>query len=201
MNSAEWIAEKFTINGITYPLQISQKVYRRFNKIWYGRKGREDVEFNIWQQQIGQFYEYNSADLPQFMLSLPCVYILFNNDKVVYIGQTKCLGERIKGHKWKEYNYAQIIVCPDWQTRSNIEKYLIESRNPIYNHVYNTQLQDFSFSLVDYSKEYEFMTRKYSKGDKKSAIKYREKCLLRERIKRGTIAFLKQAQELAQTNN
>ena len=118
MSSEQWIAEEFVIEGVTFPLKVSPKVYRKFHfGGWRGYK-----YFDAWQRHIGQFFEYRgSAHLPTYLEKSPCVYILYNNDEIVYVGQTVQLATRISGHVGKEFNYAQVIVCFDTALRTRIE--------------------------------------------------------------------------------
>lgn len=192
MSSEQWIAEEFVIEGVTFPIKVSPPVYRRRGAIWgaYSYFGK-DTTFNLWQEQIGQFYEYGYAELPQYMLNCPCVYILYHNDEVVYVGQTKKLYGRIRGHFHKEYNYAQIIYCAEFGLRSRIEQFLIETYAPIYNRDFNPDPYSKALSLVDYEKEFTFIHGKRWRN-------HYNKLLFRMRERHGVIELYNMTKKRAE---
>lgn len=162
MSSEQWIAEEFIINGIVYPLKVSPKVCRKFH-FWGWRTYKY---FDAWQQHIGQFFEYrSSAHLPTYLEKLPCVYILYNNDEIVYVGQTVQLATRISGHIGKEFDYVQVIVCLDAGLRTRIEQHLIKTFAPAYNKAGNPQPHAKPIHLINFTEQIDFFNKEYSRED------------------------------------
>lgn len=54
----------------------------------------------------------------------PCVYAVYFDDKLVYIGQTNSLSNRFAGHSFR-YGYAKVIITPwcevEHKTKINIK--------------------------------------------------------------------------------
>lgn len=83
---------------------------------------------------------YNMTEIEQ-----PCIYLLYKrdykgewkkffeeDDKVVYVGQSKRGLERIFEHKDKQFDYIEIIPCQKSKLNELEQKY-IEFYRPIYN--------------------------------------------------------------------
>jgi predicted GIY-YIG superfamily endonuclease len=62
-----------------------------------------------------------------------CIYILWNNDSVVYVGQTNNFGQRVKCHYPKVWNFFSLIHVDDYVERSMKELLLIDYYQPHYN--------------------------------------------------------------------
>ena len=80
----------------------------------------------------------NSNRLSTGFFNTPCVYRLWQEDKLVYVGQTNCLAERIGSHlKDKVFDSFDIYThIENIQVRLAIEKRLIEEHRPKYNIVH-----------------------------------------------------------------
>lgn len=84
----------------------------------------EDIINKFHQSQIG----YNS-NLKTFY-----VYALYDEDEVVYIGQTSQLEYRLKAHgKNKDFNKYSFITCGSYDEMIEIETNLIIELQPKYN--------------------------------------------------------------------
>lgn len=69
----------------------------------------------------------------------PCVYLLYHNEKIVYIGQTICLAKRISEHMQSEKHFDFFTVhsfIDDEYIRLQKEKILIRKHRPKYNIVH-----------------------------------------------------------------
>lgn len=69
-------------------------------------------------------------------LNTPCIYLLYKNDKIVYVGQTKCLAKRISDHivAGKDFdNFAVHSFVKDEYTRLKKEEILIRKYKPVLN--------------------------------------------------------------------
>ena len=63
------------------------------------------------------------------------VYILYKNDEIVYVGQTKQLLFRIGNHsKTKDFDQFSYISCESYEEMMDIETALILELQPKYNH-------------------------------------------------------------------
>lgn len=60
-----------------------------------------------------------------------CVYVLWYNDDIVYVGQTAKFGTRV--HKDKVWNFFSLIQVDDYVERSMKELLLIDYYQPHYN--------------------------------------------------------------------
>lgn len=66
----------------------------------------------------------------------PCIYLLYKNDKIVYIGQTKCLAKRIADHFDSDKEFDNFVVhsfIEDEYIRLKKEQILIRKHKPAYN--------------------------------------------------------------------
>ena len=66
----------------------------------------------------------------------PCIYMLYNNDKIVYIGQTECLARRISEHIQSTKEFDSFVVhsfVEDEYIRLKKEKILIRKYKPALN--------------------------------------------------------------------
>lgn len=64
----------------------------------------------------------------------PGVYFLFNNNDLVYVGESEDIHRRVGQHrKDKEYDSYSFILQEDPHLRKRIEKAYIEQLNPLYN--------------------------------------------------------------------
>ena len=68
-----------------------------------------------------------------FMNKEKCVYVLWLNNEVTYVGQTAFLENRIYGHLDKEWNFISILQTEETYKRVVIEAYLIHHYQPKYN--------------------------------------------------------------------
>ena len=70
-------------------------------------------------------------------LARPSVYILYDNEEVVYVGQSINPYQRMAQHlRDKEFTHIRILICR--KCRMNFwEQKLIEAYNPIYNKTHN----------------------------------------------------------------
>ena len=69
----------------------------------------------------------------------PCIYLLYKNDKIVYIGQTKCLAKRIADHFESDKDFDHFVVhsfVTDDYVRLKKEEILIRKHKPAYNIVH-----------------------------------------------------------------
>ena len=65
-----------------------------------------------------------------------CIYLLYKNDKIVYIGQTKCLAKRIAEHFASDKDFDHFAVhsfIEDEYVRLKKEQILIRKHKPEYN--------------------------------------------------------------------
>jgi hypothetical protein len=72
-------------------------------------------------------------------LNTPCIYMLYKNDKIVYIGQTKCLAKRIADHLQSDKDFDSFAVhsfITDEYVRLKKEEILIRKYKPAYNIVH-----------------------------------------------------------------
>jgi|AntAceMinimDraft_17_1070374.scaffolds.fasta_scaffold00110_48 hypothetical protein len=69
----------------------------------------------------------------------PCVYRLYKEGVLVYVGQTKCLASRIGKHtEDKDFDSFDVYShIENESVRLNVERRLIESSNPLYNKQHN----------------------------------------------------------------
>lgn len=110
-----------------------------------------------------EFGKLDDKDIP----SDPAVYILFHNDELVYVGQTKNLKQRIRNHNYilnsnnyignkkldeDTFNCFFYVVIDNLAERRLLEKILYEAYEPKANFVgyYSNQLE--CGSLADYMK-------------------------------------------------
>jgi len=65
----------------------------------------------------------------------PCVYRLYKENTLVYVGQTRCLASRIGQHiEDKDFDSFDVYShIENEAVRLNVERRLIESANPKYN--------------------------------------------------------------------
>lgn len=68
----------------------------------------------------------------------PCVYILWQNEQMVYIGQTTDLARRISEHReTKNFEYFSVYMhIEDEYNRLKVEEILIKKHKPKYNVVH-----------------------------------------------------------------
>ena len=74
----------------------------------------------------------------------PCVYFLMRENKIIYIGQTKCALTRIGQHKHNLIEFDSFMIhkfIEDEKKRLNLEKRLIKKHRPILNSVHNRDLK------------------------------------------------------------
>ena len=63
-------------------------------------------------------------------------YLLFSNEKLVYVGVSNCIYSRLKQHKReniKQWDTVKFIEEHDREKALEIEYYLIQKFKPIYN--------------------------------------------------------------------
>jgi len=66
----------------------------------------------------------------------PCIYMLYKQDRIVYIGQTECLARRISEHLQSNKNFDSFVVhsfIEDEYIRLKKEQILIRKHKPILN--------------------------------------------------------------------
>jgi hypothetical protein len=66
----------------------------------------------------------------------PCIYMLYKNDKIVYIGQTECLARRIAEHTQTDKDFDSFVIhsfIEDQYIRLKKEEILIRKYKPKYN--------------------------------------------------------------------
>lgn len=61
------------------------------------------------------------------------VYILYNQNTVVYVGQSNCIEKRLLQHTDKIYDKVSTIECTEEKGRLAIETALINQHRPKYN--------------------------------------------------------------------
>lgn len=69
-------------------------------------------------------------------LNTPCIYLLYQGDKIVYVGQTECLARRISEHLQSDKEFDSFVVhsfVKDQYVRLKKEQILIRKHNPKYN--------------------------------------------------------------------
>lgn len=69
----------------------------------------------------------------------PCIYLLYLNDNIVYVGQTLCLARRIQEHmeSGKEFDsFCVHTYMEDEYIRLQMERILIRKHRPKYNKVH-----------------------------------------------------------------
>lgn len=69
----------------------------------------------------------------------PCIYFLYKNDKIVYVGQTECLARRIAEHLATNKEFDSYVVhsfIEDQYIRLKKEEILIRKYKPKYNTVH-----------------------------------------------------------------
>jgi hypothetical protein len=69
----------------------------------------------------------------------PCIYMLYKNDKIVYIGQTECLARRIAEHLQTDKEFDSFVVhsfIDDQYIRLKKEEILIRKHKPKYNSIH-----------------------------------------------------------------
>lgn len=76
------------------------------------------------------------ADIENLVLvenrSDPCVYFLVRGDRVVYVGQTIRLTDRLRGHAAKDFDRAYFVRCPKEQL-NGLERFWISEIKPELN--------------------------------------------------------------------
>jgi len=66
------------------------------------------------------------------------VYLLYNNEDIVYVGKSNNMKNRISQHKKdKEFNNVKCIVFKDEGLINLYEPYLIQKYKPKYNKEFN----------------------------------------------------------------
>lgn len=78
--------------------------------------------------------KFGSLKLSYF--NKPCIYMLYKNDKIVYIGQTECLARRIAEHIQSDKEFDSFVIhsfVSDQYTRLKKEEILIRKHRPAYN--------------------------------------------------------------------
>jgi hypothetical protein len=66
----------------------------------------------------------------------PCIYMLYKNNKIVYIGQTECLARRIAEHLQSDKDFDSFVIhslIEDQYIRLKKEEILIRKYKPKYN--------------------------------------------------------------------
>ena len=75
----------------------------------------------------------------QVARSVPGIYLLVRDNKIVYVGQSVCVESRIAQHRVdKEFDKAYFFECPANEI-NEVEMILIESLCPEYNKVFNSK--------------------------------------------------------------
>jgi hypothetical protein len=86
-----------------------------------------------------------------------CVYFLYNNDTLVYIGRTFILSQRIKQHLHdKVFNRFNYIQCCDYEAYL-LEYEMIETFKPMYNKritIIGNELQRYYSEIYDLRLKY-----------------------------------------------
>jgi len=82
----------------------------------------------------------------------PCVYLLFNGDELIYIGQTSNLKTRVQNHinkniSGKIFDRVFFLVAPEEEDRLLIEKKLIDFYRPKYNGYTGLECNTLGISL------------------------------------------------------
>ena len=67
------------------------------------------------------------------------VYFLFNNDRIVYVGQSTNIHARVQNHRDKAFDSYTYLTVRDYSERNYVESYYIDLFKPEYNvATYNT---------------------------------------------------------------
>jgi hypothetical protein len=101
--------------GITKPVKTKKPIKHKYKG---GSKVRKDFYINE--------------------LLRDCVYILYRDDKPVYVGQSQNVYQRMNQHKKdKQFNRIRILYCRR-NRKTYWEKILIQRYNPLYNHTHTS---------------------------------------------------------------
>ena len=70
---------------------------------------------------------------PPWPAMCPCVYLLMREGKVIYVGKSKHLPQRITAHRGKPWEWCEVIVCESEQAALELEGDLIFQHQPDLN--------------------------------------------------------------------
>jgi hypothetical protein len=133
---------KFTYNQITKDIHIDDKIYDKL--VAYQSKMKDDLL---------SIEQLSSIKLPVIPIDQQYyIYFLFNNDDLVYIGQTCSLVARIGSHQnytgkqKKSFNYISTIQVPSSKILM-IEAFYIDKYKPKHNivHINSSFLVNYVF--------------------------------------------------------
>lgn len=94
-------------------------------------------------------YEDIYKNKKQFVSSITGLYLLFKNDKVVYVGQSKNIFARLVAHQSeKDFNGYYIYECSIEKAKA-LEIYFIINFNPEYNSTMPQNIRYKSLSLLN----------------------------------------------------
>lgn len=99
-------------------------------------KTRTEIIQQMDEDRLGKLF-LNAIPLKEFF-GISGVYYLFQESKLVYIGESACIFTRISQHLGiKRFDHFKYIVIAGEKERKMLEKNLIRKHRPLYNLVYN----------------------------------------------------------------
>lgn len=113
----EWNIDIFTMFDTYLQEKISHTEYLSIKSTWY---------------EINNDFKLNSLnDVPE---NISAVYRLFKNHKVVYVGKSINVKNRIKDHtKDKDFDYFDFSIMNNESNKNLYEIYYIDKYKPLYN--------------------------------------------------------------------